>query len=281
MPRSRVFISYRRDDAAGFSHAIHDRLADHLGRGQVFMDVHGIAPGADFVQRLQGVVQDCDVLVALIGRRWAGERAGGGARLHDPDDWVRIEIATALQRGIRVIPVLLDGAKMPDAADLPADLRPLLRLNALDVRATRLDADARDLVAATVRAAGGTWPPPEPGARLHAAIGGAYALFAGGALLLSMLASLFVDSLPDATLIGLLGMVAAAVVVLRLPLHPRLQALSREQALKAAAVLHAAAALALVAGSGDVEGGAVFLLGVVPAGALYLASYGMRRVARV
>ena len=123
MPRSRVFISYRRDDAAGFSHAIHDRLADHLGRGQVFMDVHGIAPGADFVQRLQGVVQDCDVLVALIGRRWAGERAGGGARLHDPDDWVRIEIATALQRGIRVIPVLLDGAKMSDAADLPAEVR--------------------------------------------------------------------------------------------------------------------------------------------------------------
>lgn len=281
MSRSRVFISYRRDDAAGFSHAIHDRLADHLGRGQVFMDVHGIAPGADFVQRLQGVVQDSDVLLALIGRRWAGERSGGGTRLHEADDWVRVEIASALARGIRVIPVLLDGAKMPGAADLPPDLRPLARLNALDVRTTRLDADVRDLVGAAVRAVGGTWPPPEPGARLHAAIGGAYALFAGGALLLAMLARLFVDSLPDATLLGLLGLVAAAVVALRLPLHPRLQALTREQALKAAAVVHGAAASTLVAAGGDVDGVAILLLGVVPAGALYLASYGMRRVARV
>ena len=282
MARSRIFISYRRDDAAGDSHAIHDRLTDHLGGAQIFMDVHDIAPGADFVQRLQDVVQGCDVVVALIGKRWAGESAGQAARIQDPKDWVHIEVAEALKRGIRVIPVLLDGASMPTAEALPADLHALRRLNAMEVRTTRLDADVRDLVGATVQAVGGTWPPVEPGAKLHAAVGGIYALFAGGALLLAMLASLFMDNMPGETLLGLFGMLAAAAVALRLPLHARLRALTREQALKAAAALHMAAFMVMSSGaSGDTDAGSVFLLGIVPAAMLFLSSYGMRRVARV
>ena len=282
MARSRIFISYRRDDAAGYSHAIHDRLADHLGGAQIFMDVHDIAPGADFAQRLQSVVQSCDVVVALIGKRWAGERPGQAARIQDAEDWVHIEVAEALKRGIRVIPVLLDGAPLPAADMLPADLQALRRLNAMEVRTTRLDADVRDLVGATVQAVGGTWPPVEPGAKLHAAVGGIYALFAGGALLLAMLASLFMDDMPGQTLMGLFGMLAAAAVALRLPLHARLRALTREQALKAAAFLHVAAFVLMASGSsGDTDAGAVFLLGVVPAAMLFLSSYGMRRVARV
>ena len=282
MARSRIFISYRRDDAAGYSHAIHDRLADHLGGAEIFMDVHDIAPGADFAQRLQSVVQGCDVVVALIGKRWAGERPGQTARTQDADDWVHIEVAEALKRGIRVIPVLLDGAPVPAAEALPADLQALRRLNAMEVRTTRLDADVRDLVGATVQAVGGTWPPVEPGARLHAAVGGIYALFAGGAMLLAMLASIFMDDMPGQTLLGLFGVLAAAAVALRLPLHARLRALTREHALKAAAFLHVAAFVLMANGSsGDTDAGAVFLLGIVPAAMLFLSSYGMRRVARV
>ena len=103
MARSRIFISYRRDDAAGYSHAIHDRLADHLGGDQIFMDVHDIAPGTDFARRLRDVVQGCDVVVALIGKRWVGEREGQPARIHDERDWVRIEVAEALRTAAALV----------------------------------------------------------------------------------------------------------------------------------------------------------------------------------
>jgi hypothetical protein len=282
MARSRIFISYRRDDAAGYSHAIHDRLADHLGGDQLFMDVHDIAPGADFARRLRDVVQGCEVVVALIGKRWVGEREGQPARIHDERDWVRIEVAEALRRGIRVIPVLLDGARLPAAEDLPDDLQGLRLLNSMEVRTTRLDADVRDLVGATVQAVGGTWPPVEPGARLHAAVGGLYTLFAGGALVLGLLASAFVDEVSDHTFTGLLGLMLAAAVALRLPLHNKLRALSREQALKWAAGLHLGAFVMLAAGSnGETDAAAVIFLGLLPAGLLYRSSMGMRRTARV
>lgn len=281
MGSSRVFISYRRDDAAGFSHAVHDRLADHLGADQVFMDVHDIDAGADFAQRLQAAAQRCDVLIVLIGKRWTGPRPDRVPRIHDADDWVRIEVAAALRRGIKVVPVLLDGATMPAPQELPADLLPLTRLNAVDLRSSRLDADVRDLVGTAVRAVGGTWPPLEPGSRLSAIVGGAYALFAGGAVVIAMLGSLFVDQLSDATLIGLCGLVAAAAVALRLPLHACLRSLPRARAFRVAAVVHAAAFIVLATGSSDLEAGLVFFFGVVPAGALFLASYGMQRLARV
>jgi hypothetical protein len=124
MASGKVFISYRRDDAAGFSHAIYDRLVEHLPKDHVFMDVAGIAPGADFVQRLESTVDQSQVLLALIGKRWAGEDPSGKARIHDPQDWVRVELATAIRRGVRIIPVLLDGASMPAAESLPEDVRP-------------------------------------------------------------------------------------------------------------------------------------------------------------
>ena len=282
MARSRIFISYRRDDAAGFAHAIYDRLADHVGGDQIFMDVHDIAPGSDFADRLRSVVQSCDVVVALIGKRWAGEQPGQAARIQDTRDWARIEIAEALRRGIRVIPVLLDGAGLPAADALPEGLQALRSLNAMEVRGTRLDADVRDLVGATVQAVGGTWPPVERGARLHAAVGGLYSLFTGGALVLGLIASAFVDNTSNFTLVGLLGLLAAAAVALRLPLHARLRALSREQALKWAAAVHLLAFVMFASGTdGGTDTASVVMLGGLPAALLYLSSLGMRRTARV
>lgn len=165
MAKRKVFISYRREDAAGFSHAIHDRLVETLSKDRVFMDVLGIEPGADFVEKLESAVRQCEVLIALIGTRWAGEDARGKARIADSQDWVHVELATALRRGIKVIPVLLDGARMPAVENLPSDLQSLVRMNATDVRASRLNADVWDLTGATMSALGERWPPDEPGGK--------------------------------------------------------------------------------------------------------------------
>ena len=128
---ARIFISYRRDDSAGHAGRVYDRLSDHFGPDQVFMDVDTIAPGRDFVDAVQKAVGGCDGLVAIIGREWlAISDAAGVRRLEDPEDLVRLEIATALERGIRVIPVLVQGTQMPSNADLPEGLKELARRNA-------------------------------------------------------------------------------------------------------------------------------------------------------
>lgn len=131
---ARIFISYRRDDSAAHAGRLYDRLEYHFGQGQVFMDVDAIKPGLDFVEVVQEAVSVCDGLVAVIGKEWLHlSNAAGGRRLEDPDDMVRLEIATALNRGIPVIPVLVQGAQMPRGNDLPDGLKPLASRNALEV----------------------------------------------------------------------------------------------------------------------------------------------------
>ena len=113
---SGVFISYRRQDAAYPAGWLFDRLTGHLGEGHVFKDVDSIRLGDDFVDKITAAVGTCAVLLAVIGPRWltaSGEE--GGRRLDDPADFVRLEIEAALTRGVRVIPVLVDGARMPIA----------------------------------------------------------------------------------------------------------------------------------------------------------------------
>lgn len=280
MAQRKVFISYRRDDAAGYSHAIHDRLVEHLPREAVFMDVLGIEPGEDFVRRLESTVAQCDVLLALIGKRWAGDAPGGIARIHDPRDWVRIEVAAAIRRGVRVVPVLLDGAAMPAADSLPEDLKPLVRMNAVDIRTSRLDADVWDLTGKTVVALGGQWPPDEPGGKIYAALASIYALFAGAALLFVMLGSLFIDHLGLPTLLGVAIFVGTAIVVLRLPVHAWVRTLARQRALNVGAAGHLAGFAAMSAGASDIDGVMIFVFGIVPAASLFLGSFAMRRLVR-
>jgi hypothetical protein len=147
-PRSgRIFISYRREDTSHVAGRIADRLVDHLGEEQVFMDVDSIEIGVDFRKVVTDAVGRCDVLLAIIGRRWAtAEDADGNVRLAARDDLVRLEVETALQRNVRVIPVLVDGAAMPRPQQLPESLNALADRNALKIQHETFRQDVRRLV---------------------------------------------------------------------------------------------------------------------------------------
>ena len=130
----KVFISYRREDTAGHAGRLYDTMAARFGQPNVFVDVD-LAPGVDFVQRISEAVGECRVLLVIIGPRWASLTDDEGAtRIADPDDFVRLEVETALRRAeVTVIPVLVAGAQMPDPDDLPEGVRPLTRRNALEL----------------------------------------------------------------------------------------------------------------------------------------------------
>lgn len=135
---TRIFISYRRDDAGYVASIVRQHLELEFGAGSVFMDIDSIPLGVDFRQHLSDAVAGCDVLIALIGETWAGPQPGGlTRRLDDPRDFVRIEIETALKRGIPVVPVLIDKAQPPSDDALPTSLRELAFRNAAELRAGR------------------------------------------------------------------------------------------------------------------------------------------------
>ncbi|MGQ0674739.1 MAG: toll/interleukin-1 receptor domain-containing protein, partial [Rhodospirillales bacterium] len=142
----RIFINYRRDDSPGSAGRLHDRLAQDLPAGKLFMDVDAIAPGVDFVKEIDDKVKACDVMLAIIGRGWlmAADKEGR-RRLDDPGDFVRLEIAMALKHDVNVIPILVDGAKIPAADDLPEDLRALARRNAVELSHQRFAAEVKGL----------------------------------------------------------------------------------------------------------------------------------------
>ena len=127
---SRIFISYRRRDAKHAARALHERLGEHFGEERVFMDLHDIGGGADFVEVIRRELESCGAVVVVIGEHWLAAEEEGRRRLDDPADYVRMEVASALARGAFVVPVLVDGAKMPHERDLPDDLKPLARRNA-------------------------------------------------------------------------------------------------------------------------------------------------------
>jgi hypothetical protein len=146
MSSAQVFISYRRDDSAGYARAIYDAVSRTFGHERVFIDVDDILPGLPFVDVLKQAVGAAPVLLVLIGPRWQGQRDGAPPRLHDAGDMVRHEVATGLRSGARLIPVLLDGTPMPSAAQLPDDLQDLPGRNALELSATRYAADMQRLL---------------------------------------------------------------------------------------------------------------------------------------
>jgi TIR domain len=146
-PSGRIFISYRREDSAYPAGWLYDRLAQHFGRGQVFKDMDSIRLGDDFVAAITAAVASCDVLLALIGDRWLTLTGPDGRRrLDDPADFVRLEIEAALNRNVRVIPVLVEGARMPLAAELPGSLARMERLQALELSPSRFDFDTSRLL---------------------------------------------------------------------------------------------------------------------------------------
>jgi len=129
-----IFISYRREDSADISGRISDRLVEHFGRNSVFKDVDSIPIGRDFRTHLQEAVGRCDALLVIIGKQWCDSSVHGKRRLDDPRDHLRIEIESALARNIPVIPVLVQGALVPEEELLPESLRPLAYRNGVHVR---------------------------------------------------------------------------------------------------------------------------------------------------
>jgi hypothetical protein len=144
----KVFINYRRDDSIGMAGRLHDRLAQTFGRGNLFMDVDNIPAGGDFEDYLNSQVAACDAMLAVIGPNWlTAKDENGQRRLDNPEDFVVIEIAAALARNIPVVPVLVDGARMPKAGELPDSLKPLVRRQAVEMRHAHFGKDAEALIA--------------------------------------------------------------------------------------------------------------------------------------
>ena len=141
-----MFVSYRRADASAYAGRIYDRIAEHFGRGSVFIDVDSIDAGVDFQRRIEEVLSDSAAVVAVIGQEWEGRRPDGTRRIDDATDLVRVEIAMALARGIPVVPVVVDGRTMPTEADLPEDMRRLYRHNAVELSDTRWTYDSGRLI---------------------------------------------------------------------------------------------------------------------------------------
>jgi TIR domain len=113
-----IFISYRRQDTSDVAGRLYDRLADRFGEARVFMDVDTIELGVDFAEVITSAVGTCEVLLAVIGPNWVTATGKDGRRLEDPDDIVRLEVEAALAREVRVIPVLVGGAVMPQRGEL-------------------------------------------------------------------------------------------------------------------------------------------------------------------
>jgi TIR domain len=185
-----IFINYRREESGHAAGRLHEWLGQAFGPDKLFMDVDNLPAGFDFADHLTKQVAACDAMLAVIGPNWLDAKdERGDRRLDDPDDFVAIEIGAALARDIPVIPVLVDGAHMPRASELPDSLKPLARRQALEVRHTNFRRDAEALIARVREALGlGLLPSPEikrsgAGAGLAKWVAAAAALFfiAGGA----------------------------------------------------------------------------------------------------
>lgn len=142
----RIFISYRRGDSSGHAGRLFDALQARFGHDHVFMDISGIDSGENFVEAIDKAIRSCDALVAVIGDEWLSCTVGSMRRLEAPDDFVRTEIATALGRGIPVVPVLVEQTSMPSAASLPEPLKPLATRHAHELTDARWSYDVARLI---------------------------------------------------------------------------------------------------------------------------------------
>jgi hypothetical protein len=142
----KVFISYRRADTAPIARVLYDRFATILGRKNVFLDVDTINPGENFHTKIDTELAASDTVVVLMGPRWLETGSDGVPRIQNEADAVRKEVRTALKRGCRVLPILVDYASMPSASQLPADIQALVDINAMLLRHDSFDRDADRLI---------------------------------------------------------------------------------------------------------------------------------------
>jgi hypothetical protein len=143
----RIFLSYRRDDAPGQAGRLRDALVLRFGADAVFQDVSTIRPGEDFIAAVRAAIGECDVMLVVIGPLWATISGQDGTpRLHDPNDYVRLEVGTALTAGKRTIPVTVAGSALPAASALPEELRPLTTRQSVELRDVSWSVDLEALV---------------------------------------------------------------------------------------------------------------------------------------
>lgn len=142
----RIFISYRRQDSAYPAGWLYDRLAERFGPEQIFKDVDSIELGDDFVEVITNAVGSCDVVLALIGKKWLRISDSGQRRLEDPNDFVRLEIEAAIERQVMLIPILVDGATMPRSDQVPESIAPMVRRQALELSPNRFRTDTEQLL---------------------------------------------------------------------------------------------------------------------------------------
>ena len=145
---ARIFICYRREDSSGHAGRLYDRLGARFG-DDVFMDIDAIGPGVDYARLIDETIDTVEAVIVVIGQRWLNSADDdGNRRLDDPEDLVRQEISVALARDLLVIPVLVQGAVLPEPEDLPPELAGLARHNAFDLSEGRWNYDAERLVRA-------------------------------------------------------------------------------------------------------------------------------------
>lgn len=161
---SGIFINYRVGKTGTVAHLLYQRLAEVFDSTQIYFASENNIPGRPFDTAILDAIRTCDVLLTVIGPDWhtVTERSTGTRRLWDHEDWVRREIVEALARGIPVIPVLIDGANLPDADELPEDLRDLRRMHYARLGHRSDDPDVADLIAAIRRVAPGLATPGAP-----------------------------------------------------------------------------------------------------------------------
>lgn len=132
---SNIFISYRRKESADFVGRLFDRLSGYFGPDSIAMDVDTLLSGMDYREEISKIISKCQVFLAVIGPQWTSlTDEAGQRRLDNPDDQLRIEVATALQRGTTVIPILIHGARLPSPEELPADIRALAKAEPIEIQ---------------------------------------------------------------------------------------------------------------------------------------------------
>ncbi|RNC67183.1 MAG: toll/interleukin-1 receptor domain-containing protein [Desulfuromonadales bacterium] len=158
-----IFISYRRQDSAGWAGHLTDRLKEQFGAANIFMDIEAIEAGVDFVEAITTAVSSCQVLLAIIGPQWLTLKdPQGRRRLDNPEDFIRLEISAALSRNVRVVPVLVGGAVMPEPDELPEDIRQLTRRQAHELTDSRWDYDVEQLIKTLCKVLGVPYHKDEP-----------------------------------------------------------------------------------------------------------------------
>jgi hypothetical protein len=178
----KVFISYRREDTAPAAGRVYDRLCRLLPPGNVFFDVSAIAGGENFEDKIVSEIKQSDVVLVLIGKRWLEpSQPESRARIWADDDYVRAELRVALQGSALLMPILVDGARMPGPQSLPADVKAITARNALPLRHESFDDDTENIVRAIFGVAGKErpWENRSLLVKIGYSAGGAIAALAG------------------------------------------------------------------------------------------------------